>query len=34
VYCDGFVVARYEYGVESQPESGDAFSSAQSSSRS
>ena len=25
VYCDAFVVARYEYGVSSQPASGVAF---------
>jgi hypothetical protein len=31
VYCDAFVVARYEYGVSSQPESGVAFRAAPSS---
>ena len=34
VYCDAFVVARYEYGVSSQPASGVPFSSAPSSPRS
>src|SRR3954470_1263968 len=31
VYCDAFVVARYEYGVWSQPASGVAFTAAPSS---
>ncbi len=34
VYCDAFVVARYEYGVSSQPESSVALSAAPSSSSS
>ena len=34
VYGDAFVVARYEYGVSSQPASGVAFSAAPSSPRS
>ena len=34
VYCEAFVVARYEYGVSSQPASGVAFSAAPSSPRS
>src|SRR3954469_17904708 len=34
VYCDAFVVARYEYGVSSQPASGVALSAAPSSPRS
>jgi hypothetical protein len=34
VYSEAFVVARYEYGVSSQPASGVAFSSAPSSPRS
>ena len=34
VYCDAFVVARYEYGVSSQPASGVAFNAAPSSPRS
>ena len=33
VYCDAFVVARYEYGVSSQPASGVPFSAAPSSPR-
>ena len=34
VYCEAFVVARYEYGVSSQPASGVPFSAAPSSPRS
>src|SRR5262249_60526720 len=34
VYCEGFVVARYEYGVSSHAASGVAFSAAPSSPRS
>ena len=34
VYSDAFVVARYEYGVSSQPASGVPFSAAPSSPRS
>ena len=34
VYCDAFVVARYEYGVSSQPASGVALRAAPSSPRS
>ena len=34
VYCDAFVVARYEYGVSSQPASRVAFRATPSSSRS
>jgi hypothetical protein len=34
VYCDAFVVARYEYGVSSQPASGVPFSAVASSPRS